>query len=208
MNQPAQAHTMKTVRFAHKSALVRDLFKKGIQLSTHLKTNPILNVDFEDPTSEASVLSRNYGVPSLLARQLVLHPNLSPFYLIVPSSQVKWHNKKSSADLDGYIRIPCLGIDRPWIFGANVRDISGVRANADTIFVDLLVDPDYRVSISKPKNGPCISRHDDKRLWRATEGRARKRDMWVGQRKGRLLRPKDPRMSPDRAAAAPLLRFK
>ena len=178
---------IKTVPFSHRSARTKELFKRGIEVQKILKSSPALDINFESPHSEITLLSRNFDIPYLLARQLVSHPHLEPFYLLVPAAHVQWHIKKSWADADGWIRIPYLNIDRPWVFGANVHSVGSARVNADTVFVDLVVSPDLRISGVLPKDKRWVSRRSDFPFMAATQKRASARDQW--RQKHLLKRP-------------------
>jgi hypothetical protein len=176
---------IKSVPFSHKSARAKELFRKGIEVQKILQSKRILSanlskdINLEIPQhSEITHLSKTYEIPYLLARQLVLHPRLDPFYLLIPAEYVKWHIKKSLADEDGWIRIPCLGIDEPWVFWSNVSSVGCARVSAQTVHVDLIVGPDLGVSDDIPKNGRCISAmKDPTSRWKA-QINASHRDEW------------------------------
>lgn len=172
----------KTLHIAHKSDFVRRLFRQGIEAAQWVQAHPDF-VDLlspapdlsESPPSKEALLEGRFGIPYFLAHQIVNQPNLTPFYLIIPSASVHWHSKKGFTDSDGYLRIPCLEFAKPFVWGSNVLDVLGARANADTLFLDIQTEPDYRKH--RPKNGKPRSLMTDRALVQRLERREIAKDL-------------------------------
>jgi hypothetical protein len=183
----------KTLKFSHDSALIKQLFKKGLEVVQYINTYPDISnlagtsIDLSQPLSNESLLESHFSIPYFLAHQIVNNPKLCPFYLVIPSASVHWKSKKSLTDQDGYLRIPCLQFEKPFIWGQNVLGVLGARANSDTLFLDIQISPDF--NMQRPKNGKGRSLMADRALVNKIERREIRKDEWRRFRSGRQSTP-------------------
>lgn len=144
---------------SHKSKYIKELIKQGIQVSEFFRRNPdfgkekVGDLGLLVPSSQITALCEKFEIPFLLAKQIVNNPDPGPFYLIIPKEHLHFHLKKSNLDEDSYVRIPWLKLKLYYPFDAKVRSVESARANHDTLFMDVLEEPDLRVNRSWEKPG-------------------------------------------------------
>jgi hypothetical protein len=182
----------KTLKFSHHSAFIKRLFKTALEVAQYIKAHPDISelsgssFDLSQPLSKETLLESRFSIPYFLAHQIVNNPKLHPFYLVIPSAGVHWKNKKDFSDQDGYLRIPCLQFEKPFVWGRNVLNVLAARANADTLFLDIQVTPDYHRP--QPKNGKMRSLMTDRALVKKIERREIRKDLWRDRTRHQVLR--------------------